>query len=283
MLTIVSMNRAGLSDERLTFIVTFEFDNASTLPERAFNVGNMSYVLAKGSTAKNVVTGTNYEYTGSKWVKTSEITNSTSKTSTITDNGNYNVTNNDFVGFNDVTVDVSGEPPVLIKKSITENGEYTASSDNADGYLSVSVDVSGVGFNRLKSRVLLGATSSGISVAEVINSEDGEYEYTSSMYNTQYDTLSAFTPLKSFKYIMTHDYSSFYLAFTPASSFNPNTAFSILSTKAPPSGATIKGDTVTPGDGKAYFASLNMQSGVPFNSYSISITKTNLNWINDIT
>lgn len=108
MLTIVSMNRAGLNDNCLTFKVEFEFDNASTLPEKAFNVGNMSYILAKGSTAKNIITGTGYEYTGSKWVRTSETTNSTSKTDTITDNGTYNIPNNNSTGFSDVTVDVSG-------------------------------------------------------------------------------------------------------------------------------------------------------------------------------
>ena len=142
MLTIVNMNRAGLSDGCLTFKVAFEFDNSSTLPERTFVTGGRSYVIAKDSTAKNTTTNSYYKYNGSKWVKTSE-TSSTTNTNNIIDNGNYNIPNNDSTGFNDVNVDVSAEPPVLIEKSITENGEYNASEDNANGYSSVTVDVAG--------------------------------------------------------------------------------------------------------------------------------------------
>ena len=51
MLSIVSMNRAGLKDGCLSVKVDFEFDNASTLPERVVTVSGMSYIIAKDSTA----------------------------------------------------------------------------------------------------------------------------------------------------------------------------------------------------------------------------------------
>ena len=107
MLSIISMNRAGLSDGCLSVKVDFEFDNASTLPERVVTVSGMSYIIAKDSTAKNTVTNVNYKYTGSKWVKVTETVEPVTS-GTITDNGDYIITNNEYTGLSDISVDVSG-------------------------------------------------------------------------------------------------------------------------------------------------------------------------------
>lgn len=107
MLSIISMNRAGLSDGCLSVKVDFEFDNASTLPERVVTVSGMSYIIAKDSTAKNTVTNVNYKYNGSKWVKVTETVEPVTS-GTITDNGDYTITSNEYTGLSDISVDVSG-------------------------------------------------------------------------------------------------------------------------------------------------------------------------------
>lgn len=105
-----------------------------------------TYLIAKDSTAKNLSTNTYYKYGGvdDKWVKVLPTPTPTPVDNTkITDNGDYNLINNDFAGYNEVSVNVSAEPTVLIEKSITENGTYNASDDEANGYSSVNVNVSG--------------------------------------------------------------------------------------------------------------------------------------------
>lgn len=256
MLNIVSMNRAGLSDERLTFIVTFEFDNASTLPERAFNVGNMSYVLAKGSTAKNVVTGINYEYSGSKWLKVTGTTNNTNTVNNkITDNGDYNVVNNDFVGFSDVTVDVSGESPTLITKTITENNTYNASDDEADGYSSVTVNVSSEpNFNYL--RVPYISQDYSIKNSYYLTSNNEEYnilEYGNNRPNYPVILLSPLTKIIGLRPEI-ENYQ--YVIFTPSDNFDYSNAFYFGEEKPSYNLAayfpTYNGDTITAGDGNWY-------------------------------
>lgn len=110
MLNIVSMNRAGLNNGDLKVKFEFEFNEDSVLPEKSFSVGQKTYLIANGSVAKNITTNKSYEYKDGKWIKvvnTSENETIT-KSNKITDNGDYNIPNNDSTGFNDVTVDVSG-------------------------------------------------------------------------------------------------------------------------------------------------------------------------------
>lgn len=108
MISIVKMNRMGIDSSTLKFLFEFEFDNSSTLPEKAFAVGSKTYLIADGSTAQNIITSTRYEYNKGKWVKLTTTSEDTTNTDKITDNGNYSFANNDSTGFNDVTVDVTG-------------------------------------------------------------------------------------------------------------------------------------------------------------------------------
>ena len=108
MISIVKMNRMGIDSSTLKFLFEFEFDNSSTLPEKAFAVGSKTYLIADGSTAQNIITSTRYEYNKGKWTKLTTTSENTTNTNKITDNGNYSFANNDSAGFNDVTVDVAG-------------------------------------------------------------------------------------------------------------------------------------------------------------------------------
>lgn len=67
-------------------------------------------------------------------------------TKTITKNGTYKASKDKVDGFSEVSVQVpTGGDATLISKSITENGTYNAGDDDADGYSSVTVNVSGGG------------------------------------------------------------------------------------------------------------------------------------------
>lgn len=145
MLNILNMVKTGIIGNLYEFRFDFEFDEASTLPVNFIVMEQKRYLIAEGSTAKNVSTNTYYTYNGvgKKWVKTLSKTPMPAPTTdtNITENGNYSVVNNDTTGYNDVTVNVFSEPVVLINKDITINGNYNASSDNADGYSTVNVNV----------------------------------------------------------------------------------------------------------------------------------------------
>ena len=145
MLNILNMVKTGTIGNLYEFKFDFEFDEASTLPVNFIVMEQKKYLIAEGSTAKNVSTNTYYTYNGvgKKWVKTlSKTPMPTPTTDTnITENGNYSVVNNDTTGYTDVTVNVFSEPAVLINKDITINGNYNASSDDANGYSTVNVNV----------------------------------------------------------------------------------------------------------------------------------------------
>ena len=148
MINVLNMTKTGVVDNIPEFKFEFEFDSASTLPVKTYVLGQKTYLIAKDSTAKNLSTNTYYKYGGvdDKWVKVLPTPTPTPVDNTkITDNGDYNLINNDFAGYNEVSVNVSAEPTVLIEKSITENGTYNASDDEANGYSSVTVNVSGGG------------------------------------------------------------------------------------------------------------------------------------------
>lgn len=68
----------------------------------------MSYIIAKDSTAKNTVTNVNYKYNGSKWVKVTETVEPVTG-GTITDNGDYTITSNEYTGLSDISVNVPTE------------------------------------------------------------------------------------------------------------------------------------------------------------------------------
>ena len=53
-----------------SFTFNFEFDNASTLPTRTYQLGLSTYIISDGSTAKNIVNNNTYVYQKGSWVKT---------------------------------------------------------------------------------------------------------------------------------------------------------------------------------------------------------------------
>ena len=144
MISILSMVKTGQYRDFIRIRFEFEFDDASLLPIGTYTWGVKTYFIEEGSKARDTINNIYYEYIKGKWSKiiTPPIpTFKTPKNTTYNDNGEYSVSNNDLVGFNDIKVDVSSTPPTLIEKSITENNTYNASDDGADGYSSVNVDV----------------------------------------------------------------------------------------------------------------------------------------------
>lgn len=63
----------------------------------------------------------------------------------VTENGQYDPSDYDADGFNNVDVDVEYDPPTLVSLSVDSNGTYLPSQYSADGFSSVSVDVEGGG------------------------------------------------------------------------------------------------------------------------------------------
>ena len=59
---------------------------------------------------QSTTTNKSYEYKNGNWIKvaTTSENETTTKSNKITDNGDYNIPNNDSTGFNDVSVDVAG-------------------------------------------------------------------------------------------------------------------------------------------------------------------------------
>lgn len=147
MINVLSMIETGVVNDLREFRFEFEFDNASTLPINFVIMEQKRYLIADGSTAKNLSTDTYYRYNSANvcWVKMLAKIPTPVNNEQITENGHYNIVNNSFIGYRDTSVNVSGSGGnvTLIEKSITENGEYLASVDNADGYFKVTVDVSG--------------------------------------------------------------------------------------------------------------------------------------------
>ena len=144
MINVNNIKSTGIINGIVTYLIDFSFDNFSTLPQKIYQNGLSSYLLADGSTATNVSDNTLFVYNNGRWIKDGKSTSPKEDNSNIfTDNGNYSITNNDSTGVNNITVDVEqGSPePTLISKTITENGNYSASDDEADGYSDVDVNV----------------------------------------------------------------------------------------------------------------------------------------------
>ena len=171
MISILSMVKTGQYKDFIKIRFEFEFDNASLLPIGTYTWGVKTYFIDEGSKARDTINNIYYEYIKGKWSKiiTPPIpTFKTPKNTTYNDNGEYSVSNNDFVGFNDIKVDVSSTPSTLIEKSITENGVYNAVEDEADGYSSVNVDVSNTYTAQDEGKVV----SDGTLVAQTAMSEE---------------------------------------------------------------------------------------------------------------
>lgn len=112
MFKVRHMTKVGMVGSIPEFRFEFEFDNASTLPEKMIMLSQKTYIIAAGSTAINQVTNICYRYSGvsGNWVKALSTSNSESDISNATNftsNGSYNVINNESEGYSNVTVNVS--------------------------------------------------------------------------------------------------------------------------------------------------------------------------------
>lgn len=177
MIKILNLTRAGFKGESLQVKVNLTFNENSTLPEKTISTGDKTYLIAEGSIATNTDTKTSYKFTNDKWVKTTyvEIPEETIDSNVIKVNGNYNISNNDSIGFSDVIVDVPGDiPSVLTTKTITSNGIYKAEDDNVEGYSVVTADVPNTYTSSDEGKVvsngsLVGQTSTNITSNGTVN------------------------------------------------------------------------------------------------------------------
>ena len=64
MISVLNMAKVGIVGNLPVFKFEFEFDNASTLPEKTFLLGQKTYLIAEGSTATNLSTKVTYQYNG---------------------------------------------------------------------------------------------------------------------------------------------------------------------------------------------------------------------------
>lgn len=111
-----------------SFTFQFEFDNASTLPVRTYQLGLSTYIIANGSTAKNIKNNNIYEYQNGIWNKISNNSNNTDSNS-ITKDGNYFVVNNSYSGNSNIEVKIgSPTPPTPVTEiTITKQPDSTLS------------------------------------------------------------------------------------------------------------------------------------------------------------
>ena len=93
-----------------SFTFQFEFDNASTLPVRTYQLGLSTYIIANGSTAKNIKNNSIYEYQNGMWNKVSNDSNNTDSNS-ITKDGNYSIVNNSYSGNSNIEVKIDSPTP----------------------------------------------------------------------------------------------------------------------------------------------------------------------------
>ena len=97
----------GIVNGVTSYKIDFEFDNASALPIKVYQVGLSSYILADESSAFNTIDNDTYIYRDGKWNKTPGVKpDKVSNINNITKNGNYSIPNNDTIGINNVNVNV---------------------------------------------------------------------------------------------------------------------------------------------------------------------------------
>jgi hypothetical protein len=167
------------------------------------------------------------------------------------------------------TVDVS-EVADLVDKTITENGTYAASDDGVSGYSSVSVDVSGGG--QFVQATVYSLWDNGNAILPFLvsmvcpdNNKECEIENTYGTYDCPNYSITS-----EVKKISLSGSPKMYVAFTPSSDFD---GFYNYTGKI----TDLRGDTITPGDGKLYLADVRLT-----NNYA-TITKTTEDFIFDIT
>ena len=136
--------------------------------------------------------------------------------------------------------------PNLMEKSITENGEYSAKADGVDGYSSVMVGVD-MSFNSLIFSDYLMDYNDAPYVSNVVmvKADDGVYSSTVIPRPSDSGPLASSTHIICVTPVKTLDVSYYDL---PMVIFTPDENIDLTAYPFSEAG----GDTVTPGDGKAY-------------------------------
>ena len=200
----------------------FEFDNGSSLPINTYQLGLTTYIIANGSTAKNIKDNTYYEYNDGEWVKTlGNVTPSTS-TNIITENGNYIVSANENTGVSGVSVNV----------------ESGGGGGNIGGFNTVLAAY---------PRYNTDTDITEMSPFGIFTSDDGVYDISEFSYASTYGRAYLGNPMTSV--VFGH---SVEFIFTPSDSFDITTAFKGSDPEVP---IIVDGDAnPQPGDGRAYYA-----------------------------
>lgn len=162
-----------------------------------------------------------------------------------------------------------GGSATLIEKSITENGTYTASSDNADGYSKVTVNV-GMSFNNLifSDYYMDYNDAPYVSTIVMVKADDGIYSDTVLPHPSESGPLYPSTHIICATPVKTLDVSYYDL---PMVIFTPDESIDLTSYPFNEAG----GDTVIPGDGKAYVLKFSRSQGVR----SATITKQSKDFV----
>lgn len=141
MIKILSMNPSGIDGVRTIMTFEFTFDNPNELPKNAvYTMNQVIYVIANNSIAISNIDNSVYKFNGKQWIKTGDKITPYS-INNITSNGNYILPSSPTSANTNVSVNVSGEEPILIDKTVTENGTYLPADDDATAYSKVVVDV----------------------------------------------------------------------------------------------------------------------------------------------
>ena len=119
MIKVINADKISKCGDFIEIKFDFELDSSSVLPVKTYILGNTTYLIANNSTALNTTTNTNYIYNEGVWTKvlTKSTEPSTKSGNIYTENGDYNVVNNELTGINNVKVmvNLTVKPNAVIK------------------------------------------------------------------------------------------------------------------------------------------------------------------------
>lgn len=158
---------------------------------------------------------------------------------------------------------------ILVTKTITENKTYKASDDGASGYSSVTVNVDTSFNNLIFSDYYMDYNDAPyVSTIVMVKADDGIYSDTVIPHPSESGPLYPSTHIICATPVKTLDVSSYDL---PMVIFTPDESIDLTSYPFSEAG----GDTVVPGDGKAYVLKFSRSQGVK----SATITKQSKDFI----
>lgn len=164
---------------------------------------------------------------------------------------------------------------VYIDKTITENGEYLPAYDEATAYSKVTVNVP-ANFNCVKCYLPLYDNNGDIVNArtiEVLNAQNGEYTVHCNAAPDPYYYYGSILLSPAKKITVDPGGPSVKVLFTPSNEFTTdNIIWGSTSTTF-----TVSGDTITPGDGKAYHIKISYDGTIvvkKFEDYNFNFSIT---------